>query len=61
MSNLYEYSYSILNITPLDQITSRDRRALDKAVDAASNSPFPIPRRIGSCILSKGLYVQGEE
>ena len=56
----YDYYYPTTAI-PLNKIPNRDRRAVNMATKASKSSPFVSPRRIGSCILSKGLYVQGEE
>lgn len=48
-------TYVLTKITPLDDITNKDVKALNLAISQAEKSLFGSSRRLGAC-----LVVQGE-
>lgn len=51
--------YDIVKVTSISDLTSKDMKCLDYAIDQAELSEFTSSRRLGACLVIKGRYVQG--
>jgi hypothetical protein len=49
--------YILTNITPLDNITSKDYNALQIAILQAEKSAFTSSRRLGACLVMQGQCI----
>ena len=52
--------YTLTSITPLDQISGKDRKSIDLAYESAFTSDFKSSLRLGACINhAKGYVLRG--
>ena len=49
--------YEIVKITSISNLTNKDMKCIDFAIDQAELSEFTSSRRLGSCLVIKGSYV----
>ena len=53
--------YVLKNITPLDNITTKDYKALQSAILQAEKSDFDSSLRLGACLMIQGQCILWRE
>lgn len=60
-NNTYTYSHRLLRITPITELRTRDRKALENAAMVSTSSSFDLRRRMGACLVQGGLCLKGRK